>query len=428
MKRNTIRWVVIFAAISIIGIIAIQIYWVRQAYDLREKQFTHRVNLALATVTDKIMTATGDTTLLIDPIRQMASNFFILELNEPISMVVVESFLTSSFKESRVDTDFEFGLYDCVADTILEGEYIEFDSTFQTRPNRFGTVPMFRSNQSYVGVYFPKKDAHIMGQMGFWVFSSFILAVVIVFFAATTFIILRQKRLSEITRDFINNMTHEFKTPISTIGVSSEVLLKDPDVLKSDRLSRYSSIIQTENQRLKKQVERVLQMATLEKEDFQLNRESVDVHTIIDQAVSSVRLALEAKSGEIHCHTNAERSVIEADKVHLTNMIYNLLDNAIKYSGDHKPEITISTENEKRGICILVKDNGIGMKKEDLKHIFKKFYRVPTGNRHDVKGFGLGLAYVKMMAEAHGGYIHVDSEAGEGSTFSLFLPYTNSNT
>lgn len=427
MKRNTVRWVVVFAAISIIGIIGTQIYWVRQAYNLREKQFTHRVDLALANVADKIMTAMGDTTMLVDPVRQMASNHFIVELNEPVNMVVLESFLTSSFKEMRVDTDFEYGQYDCVIDTTLVGGYVEYDSTFQIRPHRFTTLPMFKSNQSYIGVFFPKKDAYILGQMGFWVFSSFILVIVIVFFASTTFIILRQKRLSEITRDFINNMTHEFKTPISTIGVSSEVLLKDPAIQGSDRLKRYSSIIQTENHRLKKQVERVLQMATLEKEDFQLNRESLDVHKIIDQAVASVQLALEAKSGVVNCKLEATRSEIEADRVHLTNMIYNLLDNAIKYSGEQKPEVTISTLDEKNGICIIVKDRGIGIRKDDLKHIFKKFYRVPTGNRHDVKGFGLGLTYVKLMAEAHGGYIRVESAEGVGSTFSLFLPYRNPN-
>ncbi len=423
MHRNTIRWVVLFAALSIIGIIIIQLYWVNQAYSLGEKQFTHRVDMALNDVADKVLTFSGDTTLLINPVQEEHANYYWVELNDPVDITVLEALLMSAFQEYRVETDFEYGIYDCIIDTLYMGNYVKFDSSFVARPNRYANLPAEKREQSYFSVYFPEQEGYLLNKMGFWIFSSIILGVVILFFAITTFVILRQRRLSEITKEFINNMTHEFKTPISTIGVSTEVLLRDENIQTNDRLKRYSAIIAKENKRLKKQVEKVLQIATLEKEDFRLNKEEVDVHRLIQQAVDTVQVALESKQGDIAVKLKAQQSHLEADKVHLTNMLYNLLDNAIKYSGDQPPAITLSTANTRQGIQIKVADKGIGISKEDLHHIFRKFYRVSTGNRHDVKGFGLGLSYVKMMVDEHKGHIKVESEPGKGTTFILTLPY-----
>lgn len=400
-----------------------QIFWVKQAYSLREGQFRHRVDVALNDVADKIMSYSGDTTLLIDPVSQRTTNHFLVELNEPVSLPILEALLIASFKEHKVETDVEFGVYDCIVDSMYTGRYLRYDTTFTSRPNRVSSLPVVRSDQSYFSVYFPKKDAYFFNEMSFWVFSSGIIFIIISFFAYTTFIILRQRKMSEATREFINNMTHEFKTPISTIGVSSEVLLRDPAVQQSDRLRTYAGIIGTENLRLKKQVDRVLQLASLEKDDLQLNLEEVDVHELIRQAVETQRASLDKKEGELHTHLLAQQPHILADKVHITNILYNLLDNAIKYSGEQSPDITVSTEIVREGFRISVQDKGIGISKEDRKHIFKKFYRVSTGNRHDVKGFGLGLSYVKMMVDAHRGSIHVDSEPGIGSTFVITLPY-----
>lgn len=423
MHRNTIRWVVLFAALSIIGIIIIQLYWVNQAYSLGEKQFTHRVDLALNDVADKVLTISGDTTLLINPVQQETPNHYRVELNEPVNLTVLEALLISAFEEYKVETDFEYGIYDCIVDTLYMGNYIKYDSIFAARPNRYANLPADKQEQSYFGIYFPKQEGYLLNKMGFWIFSSVILGVVILFFAITTFVILRQRRLSEITKEFINNMTHEFKTPISTIGVSAEVLQRDTYIQQDERLQRYTNIIAKENRRLKKQVEKVLQTATLEKEDFSLHKEEVDVHTLIQQAVDTLQLSLENKQGTLATKLQAQQSHIEADRVHLTNILYNLLDNAIKYSGDAPPAIMVQTQNTRAGIQITISDNGIGISKEDLRHIFRKFYRVSTGNRHDVKGFGLGLSYVKMMVEAHRGQVKVDSELQQGTTFVITLPY-----
>jgi two-component system phosphate regulon sensor histidine kinase PhoR len=260
-----------------------------------------------------------------------------------------------------------------------------------------------------------------MNQMGIWSFSSLVLLLVILFFAYTLFVILKQKRLSEIQKDFINNMTHEFKTPISTIAVSTEVL-KDPSIVHHpERLLNYTTIIEKENIRLKHQVERVLQMAKLDKEDIGLKKEKVDVHQIIRDAIQNTALSLQEKHGTIVCDLSAERHKIDADRLHLTNVLYNLIDNAIKYC-KQSPEIVISTGNLNKHLCIDVKDNGLGIAPENHKKVFQKFYRVPTGNVHDVKGFGLGLHYVKSVVNAHRGTVKVDSDLGRGSTFKIILP------
>ena len=283
------------------------------------------------------------------------------------------------------------------------------------------TLPAMNNDGYYFGVQFPGLKANLISQMGIWGFSSAVMLIVIFFFVYTLFVILRQKRLSEIQKDFINNMTHEFKTPISTIAISSEVL-RDPGIVYTpERLLNYATIIQNENNRLKQQVERVLQMARFEKEDIGLKKENLDVHDLIHEATKNISLSLEEKKGKIELHLKAISGKVFVDRLHFTNVFYNLLDNAIKYTNG-APEIHISTKSINSSICIEIKDNGVGVSEENQKKIFHRFYRVPTGNLHDIKGFGLGLNYVKSIVEAHKGKISIESEPGKGSIFKLSIP------
>jgi two-component system, OmpR family, phosphate regulon sensor histidine kinase PhoR len=282
-------------------------------------------------------------------------------------------------------------------------------------------LPALKMDGYYFGVRFPKIEANLISQMGIWGFSSIVMLVVIFFFVYTLFVILKQRRLSEVQKDFINNMTHEFKTPLSTIAISTGVL-KDPSIIQNpERLLSYATIIENESHRLKQQVERVLQMARLEKSDIGLKKEKCDIHELINDAVKNNSIALNDKQGAIKLELQAKSSIALVDKLHFTNVINNLLDNAIKYS-QVAPEILITTANQAGYLQLCVKDNGIGISKENQQKIFHRFYRVPTGNLHDVKGFGLGLNYVKLIVEAHKGKINVESEMGKGSFFNVLLP------
>jgi signal transduction histidine kinase len=231
----------------------------------------------------------------------------------------------------------------------------------------------------------------------------------------------RQKKLSEMKNHFINNMTHEFKTPISTISLACEAL-RDKDIVKSGAVyDSYISMIDEENSRLSSMAEKILQSARLEKDKIALNKEQVDVHEIISEIMKNIQLQVENKGGKIVTQLNAEKHIFQADKVHFTNVLFNLLDNAGKYTPKN-PEIVIKTENSYSGIIITIKDNGIGISKSNQKKVFEKLYRVPTGNIHNVKGFGLGLSYVKTIVEAHGGKITLDSELNKGTKVIITLP------
>ncbi len=421
MNRNTIRLVVILAAVSIIGIVSTQIFWVRRAFDINEDRFNETVSIALSAVAQRLFDYNRQTIPSQNPVKQLTDNYFVVRVNDVIDANLLEYFLKDEFRKRHLQTEFEYSIYDCSSDQMVYGKFVALDSTFKDKKSTVN-LPKWDKTTYYFGVYFPAKNNTIIGEMQIWLFSSFVLVLVAIFFSYTLFVILKQKRLSEIQKDFINNMTHEFKTPIATIGISAQTL-RNPKILENpDKLNKYIDIILEETNRLKKQVESVLQIAVISGNELKLRKELIDIQTIIEKAVQNVKPILETKKGSIHYEFSATQSTIAADSLHLTNILYNLLDNAVKYC-DKIPQLHIRTFNENNGIVIALTDNGIGIDKKSQKHIFEKFYRVHTGNVHDVKGFGLGLHYVWLMLKAHKGTIKVQSELGKGSQFIIWLPF-----
>lgn len=272
-------------------------------------------------------------------------------------------------------------------------------------------------------VSFPNQKSFLLHKIWTSMASSGVLLLTIIFcFGYAVQTIIKQKKISEIKNDFINNMTHEFKTPISTVALACEALQDEQLASQVSFQKRYLKIISEENKRLGLQVEKVLQMAALDRQDFRLKMEPVNINLVIEKAIDNIALQVQKRNGHILSELNAAPNQIIGDPMHLTNIVQNLLDNANKYSPE-EPEILVRTRNIDGGILVTVEDHGLGMSKESVQKIFERFYRVPTGNLHDVKGFGLGLAYVKTMVEAHGGTIKVKSEVKKGSTFEIHLPY-----
>ena len=251
--------------------------------------------------------------------------------------------------------------------------------------------------------------------------SLMITIFIIIMFSLTLYIMFKQKRLSEMKNDFVNNMTHELKTPISTISLASQMLSDRSIPDEQKNLGQISRIIQTESRQLGYQVERVLQMAIFDHGELKLKREQVDLHDIIETVAQNFLLQMDKRGGKLEFLPEADQSLVRGDPMHLTNVVSNLMENAMKYTS-RNPEITISTLNENNSLVVSVADNGIGISKEDQKRIFDKFYRVPTGNVHNVKGFGLGLSYVKLIVAEHGGSIKIKSEYNRGSRFDIHLP------
>lgn len=344
--------------------------------------------------------------------------------NSNVDTLLLDSVLRFELMEKGVFADYIFGVTPSKAAPADSAKLSEREQKIYASPYKVNLSPdnIFIKPQ-FLSVAFPSQKRYLLSSMWFLLLVSFAFMLAIIFsFYYSISTIFRQKKLSDIKNDFISNMTHEFKTPISTISLACEVL-NDTTVEKSpERVSNYVKMIGDENKRLSLLVENILQTAILDKGQFKLKIQPLDIHLLIEQTITNIKLQVENKEGEITTDLKAKTIIINADRVHITNIVFNLIDNALKYSNE-KPRIKISTHNDEQGVFISVQDNGIGISKENQKRIFDTMYRVPTGNIHNVKGFGLGLSYVKAVAEKHGGSISVSSELGKGSTFTVYLPF-----
>ncbi len=444
MNRRNINAVIILGILSILSIMVIQAFWIQKtvstqaaSLEIQERQdsldfvrFTENTHRALQNVLEEIASISEDSSDQYGAVKQLEANYFSVDINEELQPYYLETLLKRELYAQQVRRDFQYGIYDCFSDSIVFGNLIEYvgDSTFaesQATAKMPFSEKKWKKDGHYFTVYFPEIQSESLAatldtSYSPYFYLIFIVLVVLIFFGFTINMILRQKRLSEVKTDFINNMTHELKTPISTIGLSAEMIMRS-DGMDKEKLQQYAGIIFKENKRLEHQVERVLNVAKMDKDKLSLKKESFDMHELLDEAKENFEFNQMESGGVISLDLKANPYEIYVDPVHLSNVVYNLMDNAVKYCKE-KPNIAIKTMTDKRWFILEVNDNGIGMKREEVKMIFDKFYRVPTGNQHDVKGFGLGLYYVKLIIEEHGGQIFVKSSPGKGSTFTLRLP------
>ncbi len=419
MTNSTIRRVVILGALAICAIIAIQSYWVLRTLDIKEQEFDRSVNIALRKVAlqlDKNRNSLPSHNL----ISRQATNYYLVNINDEINANLLEYYLRRELEAVALNIDFEYGIFDCNSNEMLYGNYINNDPDEPTPDKQRNDLPSYQEFEYYFGVRFPTQQSYLLGSMRLTVTFTAVLFLAVLFFIYSIIVILKQKRLSEMQKDFINNMTHEFKTPISTIKISSDVLLNNEHIREDDRLSRYAQIIKEQNQRLNRQVEKVLQLAKIERDSFKLKLEQIDLHELLQQIVESVEPRLAETQGRLSTSLQATDAIINADRLHLTNILHNLLDNAIKYCKD-RPVVQLSTLNQGNKIQLEISDQGIGIAKEHQQKVFNKFYRVSTGDVHNVKGFGLGLYYIKSICEAHDWKILLDSEPGQGTTISISM-------
>lgn len=520
MSKRVFILLIALMSVALIGIILVQIYWINNTIEIREKQFTNDVKFALAKVSDNIQRREIDDyyqkygSIIIDSARQSSESLvkdfyfqkidtinkevfsfrqsilendfksgiplfgndsltfktYFSEKQKEISKIAAidtdysavtpeeriyqigklskmektqyENFfkeiaprqpiynrvtlneiyinLINELRERGVDTDFEFGIYGDGLATKVKSE------KFKKEKGKSYQVPLFAAdtgNSEYqLFVSFPEKKGYILASIStILVLAAIFILIIILAFASAIYQLLRQKQISEIKTDFINNMTHEFKTPIATINLALDAI-KNPKIINDkEKVMRYTEMIREENKRMHGQVENVLRISKLEKNQLDLTSSVADLHEVITDAVTHVGLIVNDKGGYINENLGALQSEVMVSKFHFTNVIVNILDNAIKYSED-SPKIDIYTENAGNNIILKISDQGIGMSKNVQKHIFDKFYREQKGNIHNVKGHGLGLSYVKKIVEHDHGSVYVESEKGKGSTFTIKLP------
>ena len=344
-------------------------------------------------------------------------------LQERVSTEQLGKYLKAELNKYGVETPFEFGIYSNGLATKVRSEDFKYDI------NTTYGIPVFQDNEGLskyqLLVSFPHKNKFVFSSLiGISSLSLLFTLVIVLTYSSALNQLIKQKQISEIKTDFINNMTHEFKTPIATINLALDAI-KNPKIIDDkEKVQRYLQMIKEENKRMHAQVENVLRISKLEKNELDISKEPRDVNEIIEDAIEHVSLIVEDREGIVHQHFNAQRNTILLNEVHFTNVLVNILDNAIKYSPS-VPIIDVFTENIKDFIVIKIQDQGAGMSKVAQKRVFEKFYREHTGDLHNVKGHGLGLSYVKQIVEDHNGQIFVESEKGKGSTFIIKLPLIN---
>jgi two-component system, OmpR family, phosphate regulon sensor histidine kinase PhoR len=427
MKNKWIKVIILSTFVALSGAIITQSFWMTNALKLRQELFNQNVNLGLKSVANQIMLLQTDrdttwgcpkATPAYSPHKQFIND---------LQPALVDSMITNEFRLLDVCDRYYYGIYEIATLEFVLSNQPEYAEQILNSDN-FTTIScVFQEDQFMLAVYFPMHKRFVLSQMqAYIILSAFFTLIIIAGFWFIISMLLRQKKISQMKSDFVNNMTHELKTPIATISVASEILMSDTIRNAPGKSYEYARIIHDENQRLKEQVEHVLQVAMLDKSDFQLKLAELDAHRIINQTIEKFEMSMKSRNGAFHRRLNAANARIFADNNHFTNVVQNLIDNAIKYSPEN-PQVTITTRSNNDGFYLEVEDRGIGIEPQNLKLIFQQFHRIPTGDVHDVKGFGIGLFYVKKITEAHGGAISVTSRPGKGSSFTVYFPFKKSD-
>ena len=403
MKLNRTYFFIAISSFALIILLIIQVSWILQTAKIKEELFNEKANMVLSRTADAL---SAD--------KEACKNMEACVGEDEIHKI--DSLFRHYMKFYNFHIVYSF--------QVIQPNAYDVKNKPELTANVYNKRldEAVSKNGLELKLILPEKKQFIIEEMGtLFITSVMLIVVVLVMFWRTTLSLLKEKKIAEHTTDFLNNMTHEFKTPLTNIALAGKMLLKDTNIKQEEKIKHYTGIIQEENKKLRLQVEQVLSMTALERGEIPLQKTELDFHELIKESVKYISVQLEHTGGNLQLSLNAERFIIDADKTHLTNALCNLVDNAIKYAKG-KPEICIQTSNSGQQVIVVISDNGIGVDKKYQKKVFEKYFRVPTGDVHDVKGFGLGLAYVKKIVELHGGSVELQSEKGKGTTFTITMP------
>lgn len=426
MNIRLFNTIIILAFVALLGVVVMQVYWVRNAIELKEEQFDNSVRIAMKSVLNRLLEDHTDSA-----IKQLNSTHPCVnekkEVADVISPKVLDSLISAEMQCMRVGDAYEYMIYNRSNHRLVMGNARLFVDELFISEHQQSIEALFSPGDYYFSMYFPRKSQQVIFQLSVWMLLSalFLLAVIIGFWYTVNTVI-KQKKISEMKNDFINNLTHEFKTPMATINLASEMLSKPMVLQNQDKAQSYARVIHHENERLQHQVEQILQIALLDRNEIQLQPNHFDICELLADLIEGFNIRAEDVGGKITLKSPGNEVYIKGDRLHLAQLFSNLIDNALKYN-DKIPQIQIEVSMEEENVRVAVIDNGIGISATDIGLIFKNFYRVHTGNIHDVKGFGIGLYYVEKVAKLHGGKVQVESELHKGSTFVVQLPVVGKN-
>jgi len=423
MRSSTLKWIVLSATLLAAIVVTVQLYWLKKVYSFEQRQFNNNVVKSIRGVFEDLEMNDQAGIMVKDLIGAPADNYFYFKADTIPPKDSLVFYIQDEFADFGVLTDCKLGAYSAAEKKYVYEDFIPAPaSRYAGNRPPSNELPVLK-DYDHILLYFPHRQEYVLEQMDFWIVSTVVLFLALIGLAASLFYFYRQKFLAETQKDFVNNFTHEFKTPLAVMKIAADVLSQGSILQQPDRQERYATIIRNQTEHLQVQVERLLRTASIETKDLPINKEEVDPHQLIEQALGKVQPLIEQKKAKVELKIedlNGTRGRVHADKAHLELAVVNLLENALKYSSE--PHIVVATGHSDDEFYISVKDNGVGIEKQYLKNIFKKFYRVPTGDIHDVKGFGLGLNFVKRIIDAHKGKIKVNSLPGIGTEFRLFIP------
>lgn len=420
MKGKTLKYIILLATLTVAGVLALQFFFLRNSFDTSEKQFRESTTVALKEVAWQLLTANGNLANFdsIAPVELITNSYYIVTVDALIDFELLKFHLVEELKKHQIYTDFEFAINNPATGQLEQKTLI----TAGTEQPSTYTFPAGNNTETfYFAVHFPDRSPYFHSRLSVWYLFTGLLLVVILFFGYTLSVIIRQRQLSQIQKDFINNLTHELKTPISSIALSAKVISDEKILENPKRLFEYARIIQDQNNRMSKNVEKVLNLASLEKNKLHLNLEKIELNHFLKEITENFKHSDAGKKATLSLNLLPENLFMTGDKFHFSNLILNILENSVKYC-EKQPLIKIDVRRQKKQVQIQFTDNGIGISKKYRKKIFKRFYRVPTGNVHNVKGFGLGLDYVRKIVKAHKWNIFVDENPEGGSIFTLLIP------
>ncbi len=416
IRSKALRFLLLISTLVVVIIIAVQLFWLQKVYLFEEKQFSTNISKSIKGLYEDLNLVSVHNYSIEKLIETPNNDLYIAKVDSLPNIDSLRHTLSNELTDFGVFTDCKLAIFNKKTQSYIGEKYIDLPDTYQSTSDN-SDMPVFKRSYSYIALFFPHRGQYIIKQMFFWIVSSGILLLALIGFSSSVFYLYRQKFLNETQKDFVNNFTHEFKTPLSVIKISADVLQQPSIIDKPDKFNKYAGIISEQTSYLQQQVQRLLEIAFTDQRNLPLVLENFDANELIKQALNDLQPLIEEKKVTITTSYTNQSAMIRADKTHFLLVMINLIENAVKYSP--APVIEISTYNKESNFCIRVKDNGMGIAKMHQKKIFERFYRVTEGNLHPAKGFGLGLNFVKKIIDAHLGKIEVESEPGKGSTFTI---------
>ncbi len=418
MKINRLNSIILLGLIAIISILVAQLLWTKEAFTLEQKKLSQKAHIALLEVARKLDEGKDQQPSCQNPVHKISNDYYIVNIDNEFEPDILEFYLRSEFKKMNITTDFEYAMYNCQSDEMVYGNYISLSE--KSKVKRTVSFPKHKNLVYYFAVRFPNETTYLFSSMRFWFVLSTALILILLIYVYSIFKLLQQKKYSELQRDFINNMTHEFKTPLSSILIASKYLIEQNPIKQDKKLHTYTDIIINQSNKLNNHIEKILNVAKSDYAPLELQKEIVLIVPIIEETIENIQLKY--PEAIIKIESSSKEYLLETDVFHFNNLLYNLLDNAVKYCNE-KPNIVIQIALENQVLKLKFIDNGIGISPKNISYIFDKFYRAQNEKSNEVNGFGLGLYYVKEICSLQNWKIKAENNLEKGITITLSIPY-----